>query len=62
MRLLESWTGLDWKIRVLVPLILLGVSTALYFCGIFWPWGWAVGVALLIFSGPSDAEKKGYRF
>jgi len=25
-----------------------------------WPWGWAVGVVLLLMAAPSKAEKKGY--
>jgi len=35
-------------------------STILWFAGYFWPWGWAVGAVLLIFSFPSGPEKKGY--
>ena len=62
MWLLEWWAELHWTTRLLIPLILLGISTALYFCDIFWPWGWAVGTVLLLFSGRSDAEKKGYRW
>jgi hypothetical protein len=49
------------------PLLRFGVagmflllSTLLWFTGTFWPWGWVVGVVLLIFSFPSASEKKGY--
>ena len=54
------WTGLPWKLRLAVALGFLLLSTILYFCGYFWPWGWAAGVILLIFSFPNDAEKRGY--
>jgi len=35
-------------------------STVLWFAGRFWPWGWAVGVILLLFSFPNEAQKRGY--
>ena len=60
--LFEWWSDLDWRIRFVPPLILIAISTILIICGILWPWGWVVGVVLLLFSGPSDSEKKGYRF
>ena len=28
--------------------LFLGISTVAYFCGYFWPWGWAVGGVLLL--------------
>jgi len=56
----EWWSELDWKLRVGVALALLLVSTLLWLAGRFWPWGWAVGVVLLLFSFPSSAERKGY--
>ena len=40
--------------------LLLGISTALWFGGRFWPWGWVAGLVLLMAAGPSKAEKKGY--
>ena len=49
-------------VRVTVALVPLAISTFLNFTGTFWPWGWAVGAVLLLFAGPSDSEKKGYRF
>lgn len=54
------WTDLPWGLRVAVALLFLLASTVLWFAGWFWPWGWAIGVVLLLFSFPSDAEKKGY--
>jgi hypothetical protein len=43
-----------------LALVLLLISTILWFCGYFWPWGWVVGGVLLLLSFPSDAQKKGY--
>jgi hypothetical protein len=60
MGIIEWWTGLPWWLRVGVALLFLGLSTALWVADRFWPWGWAIGIALLIFSFPSKAERKGY--
>ena len=54
------WVGLPWQLRVGVALVCLIISTILWFAGTFWPWGWAIGPALLLFSFPSNSEKKGY--
>ena len=54
------WAGLPAWLRYGTAVAFLGISTALWFGGRFWPWGWAVGVILLLAAGPSDAEKKGY--
>jgi hypothetical protein len=52
-----------FRLYFLIPsILLLLLSTALFFAGTFWPWGWAVGMVLLFFSGKSSSEKKGYRF
>jgi hypothetical protein len=60
---LYEWFGaIPWWLRLGLALAFIGLSTALYFGGYFWPWGRAVGLVLLLFSGPSDSEKKGYRF
>jgi hypothetical protein len=56
------WSELPWQLRYGVAATFLLISTVLFFCGIFWPWGWAVGIILLLFGGPSDSEKKGYKF
>jgi len=62
MGLIEWWAGLNWKIRVLIPLILIAISTILLFLGRIWFWGWAAGFILLMFSGRSKSEKNGYNF
>jgi len=47
----EWWSDQPvWK-RLSCSLSLLGISTVLYFSGIFWPWGWAIGGVLLLFTG-----------
>ncbi len=50
---------LDWFfdtplwIRALIGLGLLAVSTLFWMGGRFWPWGWAVGVIILLASIPN---------
>jgi hypothetical protein len=46
----EWWVGLPWWLRLGVALFFLLSSTILCFLGWFWPWGWAVGVVLLLMS------------
>jgi hypothetical protein len=58
--MISWWTGLPWKLRLGVACAFLLLSTILWFTGYFWPWGWAVGGVMLIFSFPNDAEKRGY--
>ena len=60
--LIDWWAGLTPWVRFLVPIALIAISTGLLLAGILWIWGWLVGGILLLFSGPSDSEKKGYRF
>jgi hypothetical protein len=60
MGLFEWWAGLPWWLRVGVAGVFLLLSTILWLANRFWPWGWAVGVVLLIFSFPSKLERKGY--
>ena len=57
------WANLSPWIRYGVAVFFLLLSTVLFF-GFqrLWPWGWAVGTVLLFLAGPSDSEKKGYRF
>jgi len=63
MRFIQWWYGLPLWLRLGIALLLILISTLLWFCADrFWPWGWAMGVILLLFSGPSSSEKKGYRF
>jgi hypothetical protein len=60
--LIDWWAGLSpwWRYGVSIALILL--STVMWFLGKLWIWGWLVGVILLLFSGSSDSEKRGYHF
>lgn len=44
----EWWSDLSKGARYGVSILFLGVSTLLYFCGYFWPWGWAVGGVLFL--------------
>ena len=60
--MLEWWSGLPALLRYGVAVLFLLISTVLWFLGRFWPWGWAIGIVLLLLSGPSDSEKKGYKF
>jgi hypothetical protein len=60
MWLFEWWAGLSPWLRLGVAGMFLLASTILWFMDRFWPWGWAVGGILLLFSFPSSAEKKGY--
>ena len=45
-----------------VVLLLINVGLIVHAAktGRFWPWGWIMGVVLLIFSFPNDAQKRGY--
>jgi hypothetical protein len=49
-------------LRYGVGLVLIAISTAMYFSGWLWIWGWVVGALMLAFAGPSKSEKNGYRF
>ena len=61
--LFELWYDAPWWLRVIIALVPLLISTALFFfADTIWPWGWAVGGVLLLFSGRSQSEKKGYHF
>jgi len=57
----EWFAEIPWWVRLSVALAFILASTIIWFAGYFWPWGWAVGAVLLMFSFPSDSEKKGYR-
>ena len=58
--LIEWWAGLSPWVRFGVAAAFLLLSTALWLAGRFWPWGWAIGIALLLFSFPTGGERKGY--
>lgn len=62
MRLFEWWGGLSPWIRYGVAVLFLLLSTLLWFADRFWPYGWVVGIILLLMAGPSRTEKKGYRY
>ncbi len=61
--LIDWWSGLSPWVRFGVALLILLASTVLWLTGslayLAW-WGWAIGVAFLVFSFPSRAEKKGF--
>ena len=60
MLFFEWWGSLSPKIRIGLSLFLLLISTGLWFAKIFWPWGWVAGTIMLMFSFPSQNEKRGY--
>jgi hypothetical protein len=60
MGFFEWWSDLPASLRYGTAIIFLVISTGLWFAGRFWPWGWVVGIVLLLMAGPSKAEKKGY--
>lgn len=62
MAFFEWWAGLSPFVRYGLAIILLLISTAMLIGGTLWPWGWVAGAIMLLFGGPSDSEKKGYRF
>ena len=56
----DWWAELPWQLRAGVAVIFLLVSTGLWLAGTFWPWGWMVGIVLLLLSFPSRMEKRGF--
>ena len=63
MGFFSFWSDLPPLLRYGVALVLIGISTGLYFLADrIWPWGWVSGIILLLLAGPSDSEKKGYNF
>lgn len=54
------WAGLNTWLKFSVAGALLLSSTIFLFLDYFWPWGWAAGAILLLFSFPNDAQKRGY--
>lgn len=63
------WSALaDWWFdrsswaRYGIALLLIGISTAMFFAGTIWPWGWGAGLGLLVIAGRSNSEKSGYNF
>lgn len=58
--MLGWWSELPTWLQLVVALIPILVSAGLWVAGWFWPWGFAIGIVLLLFSGKSDSQKKGY--
>lgn len=59
---IEWWAGLDWWLRLGVPVALLAVSLVFLVFGQVLVIGWVLGTILLLCSGKSESEKKGYHF
>ena len=61
--MIEWWAELSPWVRYGVAVFFMLLSTVLLLVfDLFWPWGWGAGVIFLFFAGPSDSEKRGYRF
>jgi len=59
----EWWAGRGPLLRTGIPVVILGISAILLLLfDEFLLLGWILGGVLLLFSGRSDAEKKGYHF
>lgn len=58
----EWFFDLDWKIRALIPAILLLVNVALFFSGYISFWLIGTNLLTFLFCGRSNAEKNGYHF
>ena len=65
-KIFEWWASLPWWLRYGIAIFFLLISIILALVQVL-PWNWAmggcaIGFVLLVFSGKSDSEKKGYRF
>jgi hypothetical protein len=56
----EWWGGLSPWFRFGVAIAFLLLSTGLWLAGVYWPWGWGIGLVFLLLAFPSRAERKGY--
>ncbi len=56
------WSEQSPWVRYGVALLLIALSTIIFFAGRIWIWGWVSGFILLLFAGPSKSEKSGYHF
>ena len=55
------WSELPAVVKYGLALGFIALSTVLYFAfKTVWMWGWLVGAVLLMLSGPSDRERRGY--
>jgi hypothetical protein len=59
---MEWFSDLDWRIRMIIPGILLILNVALFFAGYFSVYLVVAFVVTLLFCGRSNAEKNGYKF
>ena len=56
------WYELPTIFRIVLGLVFIGISTALFFfANTIWPWGWAVGAIMVLASGAGN-NKGGYNF
>jgi hypothetical protein len=56
------WAEQSPWLRYGVALLLIAISTIIFFGGRIWIWGWVAGGIMLLFAGPSRSEKNGYHF
>lgn len=61
MGFISWWYELPVLLRISVSLLLLAISTLMFFSGVVWPWGWVLGGILLLFCG-AGSNKGGYNF
>ena len=47
-RFIEWWAGWPKWLRYAIPGALLLLTGILFLCGVYWPWGLAIGTVLLI--------------
>ena len=53
---IDFWLGLPQWLRFTLAILLLGISTYLYFEGTNWPWGWVLGAIFFAFAFMTDEE------
>ena len=58
--MIRWWSESSGWIKYGFPVVLLAVSTIAWLAGCFWPWGWAVGAALLVASVAFSDVKSGW--
>jgi hypothetical protein len=59
MRFEEWLLGLSRTTQYILALVMLGISSFTYAHGWVWPWGWIIGLILLVWScfGPSGPKE-----
>lgn len=53
----DWYFGFPPLMRFLIALVPLAISTLMLLSGRFWPWGWVVGVVMLLGAFPTRGEK-----